>query len=69
MAEHRHVACVPNGFETRCPRSSGQHVRWAHRLKVYVPTLTPTIPARQHGGTAPVATAVSVLAPFPVTRG
>ena len=36
-SEHRPVACAPSGFVTRWIGSSGQHVRWAHRLKVYVP--------------------------------
>ncbi len=39
-SEHRPVACAPSGFVTRWIGSSGQHVRWAHRLKVYVPICT-----------------------------
>src|SRR2546423_10536887 len=41
-AEHRLLACAPNGLSARFfndgrQGSSGQNVRWAHRLKAYVP--------------------------------
>jgi len=34
--EHRHVACAASARQTRSKSISGQNVRWAHRLKVYV---------------------------------
>jgi tetratricopeptide (TPR) repeat protein len=36
--EHRPVACAPSGDFLRCVRYSGLQTRWAHRLRVYVPT-------------------------------
>jgi Tetratricopeptide repeat len=36
-SEHRPVACAPSGFVIRWIAGSGQHGRWAHRLKVSVP--------------------------------
>ena len=37
-SEHRPVACAPSGDFLRCVRYGGLQTRWAHRLKVYVPT-------------------------------
>jgi tetratricopeptide (TPR) repeat protein len=37
-SEHRPAACAPSGDGLRCAPSSGLQTRWAHRLKVYVPT-------------------------------
>jgi len=37
-AEHRLLACAPSGHLVRCSAFSGVQLRWAHRLKVRVPT-------------------------------
>src|SRR3982074_3733862 len=37
--EHRLSACVPSGHSVRFFGFSGLQVRWAHRLKAYVPFL------------------------------
>jgi hypothetical protein len=31
------VVCAASGFATRCLNDSGEHLRWAHRPKAYVP--------------------------------
>jgi tetratricopeptide (TPR) repeat protein len=36
-SEHRHFACAASGHFARRFKSSGVQLRWAHRLKVYVP--------------------------------
>src|SRR5207244_7514849 len=37
-SEHRHFACAVSADFHRCMRSSRLQTRWAHRLKVYVPS-------------------------------